>query len=178
MRVFFRGRTWRAKKHTQRGDLPVASSSKTNGIDPREMPFPALSSAWRYQGRHRKSVNCKRIRVGPGAVSHFSYPARSRKGGPEHGARDISWRPIGDLWTESLSHRAARRGDTEKRNTILFRYHRCSHYPKRSQYLLFLQRNRARRRYAVVCWARQPRFPGEFNEELKINSPTHAAIRL
>lgn len=32
-----------------------------------------------------------------------------------------------------------------------------------------------RNRYAVVCWARRPRFPGEFNEELKISSPTHAA---
>lgn len=44
---------------------------------------------------------------------------------------------------DDLSHRAAPRRGHEKRNTILFRYHRCSHYPKRSQYLHFLQRNRA-----------------------------------
>jgi len=45
----------------------------------REMPFPVLSSAWRYQQRHRKSVNCERIHVGPGAVSHFSYLARASR---------------------------------------------------------------------------------------------------
>lgn len=81
MRLFFFARERDAPKHTL--DLPVASS-KTNGIDPREAPFPALSSAWRYQRRHRKSVNCERIRVGPGAVSHFSYFAH-----PERATRAI-----------------------------------------------------------------------------------------
>lgn len=77
----------------------------------------------------------------PFRIFHISL-AQSR-------ARDISWkRPIGDLWTISL---ASRRGH-EKRNTILFRYHRCSHYPKRSQYLHFFCSVIARcNRYAVVC---------------------------
>lgn len=88
-------------------------------IDPASPPPPFLSPRDAISGiivgaalsrrRHRKSVNCKRIRVGPGVASHFSYLARGQATSAR--TRDISApHLISDLWTIS---RAAR-GHTRK----------------------------------------------------------------
>lgn len=131
-------------------DLPVASS-ETNGGGGGSTPGRCHFRHYRRRGVISDVIGKASTVKGfasarePFRIFHISL------GRAKHGARYFLKRAIGDLSGRSLSpSRHGGRGH-EKRNTILFRYYRRSHYPKRSQlhfhsfffFFYFPQRNRA-----------------------------------